>query len=85
MSFVDEVYSLYKDHLSEDEEDAVAIVLSILEDQSRENVMKIIDEMPDQEVIQMLGVYLVEMIKMKMAQEGKTGQWNTKSTPLRFH
>ena len=58
-----------------DEDDAVSIVLSILEDQSRENVMKIIDEMTDQEVIQMLGVYLVEMIKMKMAQEGKTDQW----------
>ena len=85
MSFVDEVYLLYKDHLSEDEEDAVAVVLSILEDQSRENVMKIIDQMPDQEVIQMLGVYLVEMIKMKMAQDGKTGQWNSKSLPLRFH
>jgi len=85
MSFVDEVYSLYKDHLKEDEEDAIAVVLSILEDQSRENVMKIIDEMPDQEVIQMLGVYLVEMIKMKMAQEGKTDPWKAKSLPHRFH
>lgn len=85
MSFIDEVYSLYRDHLTGDEDDAVTIVLSILEDQSRENVMKIIDEMNDQEVIQMLGVYLVEMIKMKMAQEGKTGQWKTKTAPLRFH
>lgn len=85
MSFVDEVYSLYKDHLTEDEEDAVAVVLSILEDQSRENVMKIIAEMPDHEVIQMLGVYLVEMIKLKMAQEGKSQQWKTKSLPHRLH
>lgn len=85
MSFIDEVYSLYRDHLTGDEDDAVTIVLSILEDQSRENVMKIIDEMNDQEVIQMLGVYLVEMIKMKMAQEGKTVQWKTKAPPLRFH
>ncbi len=84
MSFIDEVYSLYKDHLS-GEDDAVTIVLSILEDQSRENIMKIIDEMTDQEVIQMLGVYLVEMIKMKMAQEGKTDQWKPQTFPFRFH
>lgn len=85
MSFIDEVYSLYKDHLKGDEEDAVSIVLSILEDQSRENVMKIINEMNDQEVIQMLGVYLVEMIKMKMAQEGKTESLKSKPLPLRVH
>lgn len=85
MSFIDEVYSLYKDHLTGDEEDAVSIVLSILEDQSRENVMKIINEMNDQEVIQMLGVYLVEMIKMKMAQEGKNESLKSKPLPLRVH
>lgn len=83
MSFVDEVYSLYREHLGGDEEDAVTIVLSILEDQSRENVMKLIDQMSDDEVIQMMGVYLVEMIKLKMAQDGKINAW--KSTPLRFH
>jgi len=62
---VDEVYSLYRDQLNDDEEDAVAIVLSILEDQSRENVLQLIDEMSDDEIMQMLGVYLVEMLKMK--------------------
>ena len=33
MRFVDEVYSMYRDQLGDDEEDAVAIVLSILEEQ----------------------------------------------------
>jgi hypothetical protein len=71
MSFIDEVYSLYKDQLRNDEDDAIAIVLSILEDQSKDNVMQLITEMGDDEVIQMMGVYLVEMIKMKMVQDGK--------------
>ncbi|MFC7443240.1 DUF6154 family protein [Laceyella putida] len=71
MSFVDEVYSLYRDQLNDDEDDAVAIVLSILEEQSREHVLKLIEQMSDDEVVQMMGVYLVEMLKMKMIQDGK--------------
>lgn len=75
MSFIDEVYSLYRDQLNDDEDDAVAIVLSILEDQSKENVMQLIAEMADDEIIQMMGVYLLEMIKMKMIQDGKLPQF----------
>lgn len=85
MSFVDEVYSLYRDQLNDDEEDAVAIVLSILEEQSRENVMQLINEMSDDEIIQMMGVYLVEMLKMKMIQDGKLPQWKPMVVPPRFH
>lgn len=85
MSFIDEVYSLYREHLDGDEEDAVTIVLSILEDQSRENVLKLIDQMSDDEVVQMMGVYLVEMLKMKMVQDGKIVQWKASSVPMRFH
>lgn len=71
MSFVDEVYSLYRDQLNDDEDDAVTIVLSILEEQSREHIMQLIEQMSDDEVVQMMGVYLVEMLKMKMIQDGK--------------
>ncbi|MBA4542167.1 MULTISPECIES: DUF6154 family protein [Thermoactinomyces] len=85
MSFVDEVYSLYRDQLNDDEEDAVAIVLSILEEQSRENVLQLIDEMSDDEIMQMLGVYLVEMLKMKMIQDGKLQPHRSLLTPSRYH
>ncbi len=71
MRFVDQVYSLYRDQLTDDEEDAVLIVLSILEDQSKENIMELIASMSDDEVLQMMGVYLVEMLKLKMIQDGK--------------
>jgi hypothetical protein len=71
MRFVDQVYSLYRDQLTDDEEDAVLIVLSILEDQSKENIMELIASMSDDEVMQMMGVYLVEMLKLKMIQDGK--------------
>ncbi|MBA4493625.1 DUF6154 family protein [Paenactinomyces guangxiensis] len=85
MSFVDEVYSLYRDQLNDDEEDAVAIVLSILEEQSRDDVMQLINEMNDDEIIQMMGVYLVEMLKMKMIQDGKLTQWKPMIVPPKFH
>ncbi|RAL27046.1 DUF6154 family protein [Thermoflavimicrobium daqui] len=71
MSFVDQVYSLYRDQLTDDEEDAVIIVLSILEDHSREDIMSLIGNMNDDEVMQMMGIYLVEMLKLKMIQDGK--------------
>ncbi|MBD1372520.1 hypothetical protein IC620_09155 [Hazenella sp. IB182357] len=85
MSFVDEVYSLYRDQLSDDEEDAVAIVLSILEEQSKENILQLIQEMNDDEIMQMLGVYLVEMLKMKMIQDGKLPQIKSSNVPPGIH
>ncbi|SHF16893.1 hypothetical protein SAMN05444392_10931 [Seinonella peptonophila] len=85
MSFVDEVYQLYRDQLKDDEDDAVAIVLNILEDQTRENVMQLIEQMNEDEVVQMMGVYLVEMIKMKMAQDGKLPQLRNHNSTQRFH
>jgi hypothetical protein len=85
MSFVDEVYSLYRDQLNDDEDDAVAIVLSILEEQSREHVLQMIEQMTDDEVVQMVGVYLVEMLKMKMMQDGKLPSFRGTPTSSQVH
>ncbi|MDR6226118.1 DUF6154 family protein [Desmospora profundinema] len=69
MRFVDDIYSLYREQLEDDEENAISVVLNILEDQTRQDMMTLIEGMEDEEVIQMVGVYLVEMLKMKMAQD----------------
>ena len=42
-------------------------------------------EMNDEEVIQMMGVYLVEMLKMKMAQEGQLNDWESPLNRPRYH
>ncbi|PTX64320.1 hypothetical protein C8P63_103104 [Melghirimyces profundicolus] len=84
MRFVDDLYSLYREHL-EDEENAVSVVLNILEDQNREDIMKLIEEMDDEEVVQMVGVYLVEMLKMKMSQEGQLSDWESPLKRPRYH
>ncbi|SFS64507.1 DUF6154 family protein [Marininema halotolerans] len=85
MRFVEDIYSLYRDQLGEDEDNAVSVVLSILEDHSRNDMMNLIKEMDDDEVLQMVGVYLVEMLKMKMAQEGKLTEWDDSSNSARYH
>lgn len=81
MRFVDQVYSLYQDQLRDNEEDAIAIVLSLLEDQSRDDILKLIEGMSDEEVIQMMGIYLVEMLKLKMIQDGKLSPFTKLQLP----
>jgi hypothetical protein len=85
MSFVDEVYSLYRNQLAEGEGDAIAIVLSVLEEQSRDHVMQLIHKMNDREIIQMIGVYLVEMLKMKMIEDGILAPFQSITISSRFH
>ncbi|SDX04058.1 hypothetical protein SAMN05444487_10961 [Marininema mesophilum] len=85
MRFVEDIYSLYRDQLGEDEDNAISVVISILEDQYRNDMMKLIKEMEDDEVIQMVGMYLVEMLKMKMAQDGKLRDWDDSSNSARYH
>jgi hypothetical protein len=85
MSFVDEIYSLYRDQLNDGEEDAVAIALSVLKEQSREHVMQLIYKMSDDEIIQMMGIYLVEMLKMKMMRDGKLSSFKSVTMPPRLH
>ena len=70
MNFIDEVYEMYRKQLTGDEEDAVALVLNILEDHDRNDLVKIIQEMDDSEIYQMVAMWLIEMLKVKMAQEG---------------
>ncbi|MDQ0416512.1 hypothetical protein J2Z48_000679 [Croceifilum oryzae] len=86
MSFVNDIYELYRDQLCDDEDDVITIVLNLLEDQSRENMVQLIQNMGDEEVNQMMGIYLVEMLKMKMVQDGKISPYKPAPViPTRIH
>lgn len=78
MSFVDEIYEMYRNHLTGDEEDAVALVLNLLQEHKKSDILKKVQEMDDYEIFQMFAMYLIEMLKAKMAQEG-VGDSNFKS------
>jgi hypothetical protein len=70
MKFVDQLYELYKNRLSGDEEDAMIIVSSILTELDREHLMEIIREMSYAEMYEMLGTYLVNKLHAKLIKEG---------------
>lgn len=78
MSFVDEIYEMYRNQLTGDEEDAVALVLNLLQEHKKSDILKKVQEMDDYEIFQMFAMYLIEMLKAKMAQEG-VGDSNFKS------
>ncbi len=71
MKFVDHLYEFYKERLEGSEENAVALVLYTLQEHSRQDLMRLIDEMSDEEVYHMVGQYLIEQLKIKMAKEGQ--------------
>lgn len=86
MKLVDDLFQMYRNHLTGDEEDAPAIVMSVLEDFNRKDLLKLIKEMKEHELYQMVGLYMVENLKYKMAREG-IGEMNmeTGRDVTRFH
>ncbi|GGJ66179.1 hypothetical protein GGR02_001679 [Anoxybacillus voinovskiensis] len=84
MKFIDELYEYYKDRLSGDEEDAEILTMSVLEELSREDLLELIKEMDDAELVGMVGLYMLERLKAKMAQEG-IGQTKWFSSPSIIH
>lgn len=70
MKFINELYELYKEQLVGDEEDAVALILYTLQDHNRKDFLTLIEGMDEDEVYQMVGQFLIEKLRDKMAQEG---------------
>lgn len=70
MKFVDDLFKLYKEHLIGTDEAAIEIVLTLFADHQREDLMRFISELSDEEVFQMVSFYVIEMVKRKMSQEG---------------
>ncbi|WP_227938263.1 DUF6154 family protein [Alkalihalobacillus deserti] len=70
MKFVDDLYELYKDHLTGDEEDALIIIDGIIRDFNNADIKKLISDMPNRERFEMLSLYLYEKFRLKIANEG---------------
>ncbi|RXT05725.1 DUF6154 family protein [Ammoniphilus sp. CFH 90114] len=86
MKFIDDLYNLYRDHLTGDDEDAIAIVLGVLQEQDREDMLKLISDMNEEEIFHMLSMFLIELMRHKMATEG-VGSSTLDTDPTRdtFH
>jgi len=69
LRFIDELYELYKGHFNGAEEDIVAIVVGVLDEQDREDLYRIIEEMDDEELFHMMATYMIEVMKRKVAMD----------------
>jgi hypothetical protein len=70
MKFVDKVYDLYKDRLTGDEEDAYIIMQGIFEEFDRKDFVKIVQELPDPNIEEMVTYYMIELLRRKLGEEG---------------
>lgn len=69
MKLVDELYNLYKHKLTGDEEDIDMLAFAFLEEMSREDLLHIIQELNEQELYDLMGLYLIESLKGKFAKD----------------
>lgn len=70
MKLIDDVYAMYKDHLTGDEEDILIIIYGLLEGIGRKDLEKIFLDLNDEEKFDMVALYLYEKLRLKMAEEG---------------
>ncbi|MBS4208585.1 DUF6154 family protein [Bacillus sp. FJAT-50079] len=74
MRLVDELFAMYRDRLTGDEEDLDMITFAVLEHYNRDELMGIVKDMQEDELQYFIRLYLLETLKGKIAQhEGKTG------------
>lgn len=70
MKFVDQLYELYKNQLTGDEEDALIVVSGILSELNQDELIALIHDMTYEEIYQMIGTYMVERLRVKLVEKG---------------
>jgi hypothetical protein len=68
---IEEIYQLYKDQLTGDEDDAVIIISSLLSELTREELYMFIDELSRDELYDMLGTYMIKKLWMRIAKDSE--------------
>ncbi|ALC89595.1 hypothetical protein AM500_07335 [Bacillus sp. FJAT-18017] len=84
MKLVDELYELYRNKLTGDEEDIDMLAFAFLEEMSHEDLLALIQEMDKQELYNLMGIYLIESLKVKFAKD-EYGQRPTGFHPRNIH
>ncbi|WP_174734952.1 DUF6154 family protein [Mesobacillus harenae] len=79
MKLIDELYELYRNKLTGDEEDIDMLAFAFLEEMSHEDLLSLIKDLDKQELYDLMGIYLIESLKGKFAQDEFGG---TKMAPF---
>ncbi|MBU8879854.1 hypothetical protein BGM26_12725 [Bacillus sp. FJAT-29790] len=77
MKIIDELYELYRNKLTGDEEDIDMLAFAFLEEMGREDLLSIIQDLDNQELYDLMGLYLIESLKGKFANEDFRQQRNS--------
>ncbi|MFO1444259.1 hypothetical protein KDN24_13795 [Bacillus sp. Bva_UNVM-123] len=85
MKIIDELYELYRHKLTGDEEDIDMLAFAFLEEMNRDDLLTIIHELNNQELYDLMGLYLIESLKGKFASENFTRSRNTNVTQRNIH
>ncbi|WP_018663996.1 DUF6154 family protein [Heyndrickxia acidiproducens] len=67
MRLVDELFELYRDQLTGDEEDLDAITAAVIENYNRKDLLTIVNDMSNAELEHFIGLYILETLKNKFA------------------
>ena len=66
---MDELFEMYRDKLTGDEEDIDMLAFAFLEEMTREDLLRLIQDMDEQELYTLMGLYLIESLKGKFAKD----------------
>jgi hypothetical protein len=84
LKLIDDIFNLYRDRFTGNDEDVMTVVMGILQEQNKEAMIDWISEMQESEIYQMLGLYLMEMLRIKLLEEGIVTPSSTDKAP-RYH
>ncbi|MCA1028786.1 DUF6154 family protein [Cytobacillus kochii] len=76
MKIIDELYDYYRNKLTGDEEDIDMLTFAFLEEMSREDILTLIQELDNQELYNLMGLYVIESLKGKFAESDFTKPQN---------
>lgn len=68
MKLIDDLYDMYRNKLTGDEEDIDMLTFAVLEQLDHKEMLELIHEMDDQELTNLMGMYIIESLKGKFAQ-----------------
>lgn len=68
MKLIDELFEMYRNKLTGDEEDIDMLAFAFLEEMTREDLLHLIYDMDEQELYNLMGLYVIESLKGKFAQ-----------------
>lgn len=86
MKLIDDLFEHYRSKLNGDDEDIDILVLAVLEQLSKEEILEYVTEMDELELRSFMGVYIMETLKEKFALANPADPKDPSSSDFRnFH